>query len=715
MNFIFMIFLFLFSLSELKQAYFKLYKKLILGALDEFQKWNNAALIVQISVFKSRKSFLSTNANVKKNVIVRFFNSPNTESRFPTYVDANRFIQVQGIVNSLTKKGYIELAREFICKKCDSVVLLTGNYNNYFILTTPSICSRENCNGVMCVKPNVSFKKYAYSYQEVYLEEMNAQNSRKPRYLTVSVENDLVDYCSLGDDVVIVGTIEIRQKTTPLGKTVLNNFVLRANSIIKNENKVESLSEEQHYLINEEWNQIKISKNGEFGARDFLIKSMLPALYCMYLPKLAIALALCSCVDYDKNNKNRSQIHVLFVGEPGLAKSKLLQRAVELSSKGFFAGGYRVSKAGLTAGVTKVEGDDVYEAGILPLCDGGVCAIDEFNLMAEDDKSAIHEAMEQQTISITKAGVVATLRSRCAVIGALNPKNMKRLTTDSDSCIKFGLQPALLSRFDVIFVLRDECNRVWDEKVTDHVMKTETGILNQSDCWSTEHLKMHFLAARDTKSTLSSHALEILVAYFRKLSENTRSNSTRVTARCLDSLTRLTLAYSRLMLRQVATALDAVVVIILIMENTFDMGSVILPQNIIKKELPLGPTKSEVVTLLRGIGLPRMIDVVLSELQIADSNETKEPHKTISFETHIEQSQLSSPFGKKVESSVFINNSIAIEEKVSKEQPILNSIFEPKNYSLSINKSTELKQPNDDANQNDNNLFKEILDDFLEE
>lgn len=217
-------------------------------------------------------------------------------------------------------------------------------------MKTPSRCTKENCNGLICVKPNVSFKKYACSYQEIYLEEKNAQTSRKPRYLTVSVENDLVDYCSLGDDVVIVGTVEIRQKSAPLGKAVLNNFVLRANSIIKNENKVESLSEEQHYLINEEWSQIKNSKNGEFGARDFLMKSIMPALYCMYLPKLAIALALCSCVDYDKNNKNRSQVHVLLVGEPGLAKSKLLQRAVELSTKGFFAGGYRVSKAGLTAG-----------------------------------------------------------------------------------------------------------------------------------------------------------------------------------------------------------------------------------------------------------------------------------------------------------------------------------------------------------------------------
>lgn len=323
---------------------------MINAAASEFYKWNNAAIAVELFVFKSRRCFLSKHACIKENTVVRFFNIPVSEVRYPTHNDLNRFIQIQGIVNSFTKKGYVEHAREFICKKCNSSFLLTGNYNKYFVLTPPLFCTKAQCNGQVCVKPNISFKKYAHSYQELYLEEIVAKNSKKPKNLIVTIENNLVDCCSLGDEVTVVGTVEIRQRVVPLGKTVLSNFTVRANNVRKTDSLVDSLNEEQRYLVNDEWNIMKNSDKGEFGARDFLLQSIMPELYCMYLPKLSIALALCSCVDNYKTNKARSQAHVLFVGEPGLAKSKLLQRAVELSTKGFFAGGYRVSKAGLTAG-----------------------------------------------------------------------------------------------------------------------------------------------------------------------------------------------------------------------------------------------------------------------------------------------------------------------------------------------------------------------------
>lgn len=173
------------------------------------------------------------------------------------------------------------------------------------------------------------------------------------------------------------------------------------------------------------------------------------------------------------------------------------------------------------------------------------------------------------------------------------------------------------SRFDIIFVLKDDCNQIWDEKITKHVMNIETR-LDASKYWSTDHLKMHFLAARDTRSVLSDSALEILIAYFRKLAGNLKHNTTsRITARCLDSLTRLTLSYSKLLLKSIATALDAVTIIRLVMENIYEMGTIVFPFDVLKKDLPLGPTKQEIIEILYAIGLPGMIDQVLAELKIA--------------------------------------------------------------------------------------------------
>lgn len=366
------------------------------NAAVEFEKWNICAIAVQLLVFKSRTYFVSRDACVKEKIYVRFFNNPITESSFPTHQDVNRLVQIEGIVISLSKKGYVEYAQEYTCKKCNSGLVIHGEYGKHFSIKPPAFCSKNQCNGQMFVKPNVSFKKYAHAYQELFLEELDASN-QKTRQVTVTLEDDLIDCCNLGDDVIIVGTVENRQKPVSIGKVGNNTYPIKANSIRRKEKKVDSLNIEEKFYITDTWDAL-VSEKGEFGARDYLLQSLMPELYCMCLPKLAIALALCSCVE----STERSHVHLLLVGEPGLAKSKLLERAVELSPKGFFAGGYRVSKAGLTAGVSKVDGEDIYEAGILPLCDGGVCAIDEFNVMAEDDKSAIHEAMEQQTISLTK-------------------------------------------------------------------------------------------------------------------------------------------------------------------------------------------------------------------------------------------------------------------------------------------------------------------------
>ena len=173
-------------------------------------------------------------------------------------------------------------------------------------------------------------------------------------------------------------------------------------------------------------------------------------------------------------SRTRGDIHMMLVGDPGIAKSQLLRYVVKLSPRGVFASGRSASASGLTAAAVKDDMNDgrwTIEGGALVMADMGVAAVDEMDKMRTEDKSALHEAMEQQTISIAKAGIIATLKSRCALLGAANPK-YGRFDRYEGLADQINMPPALLSRFDLIFVLLDTPNHSLDSRIANHILQS---------------------------------------------------------------------------------------------------------------------------------------------------------------------------------------------------------------------------------------------------
>lgn len=224
--------------------------------------------------------------------------------------------------------------------------------------------------------------------------------------------------------------------------------------------------------------------------------------------------------------------------------------------------------------------------------------------MRETDRTSIHEAMEQQTISMAKAGIVCKLNTRCAILAAANPKNLHAMSEpESTSSVNIGIATPLLSRFDLVFILRDERIPEWDEAISDHLLAqvttgyTELCLSRDSDIWSTHKLQMHFAAISQVQPKLTPIASAILSSYYRKCRSDPERDQGRTTIRLLDSLNRLAEAHARLVFREEVNAIDAIVTIRL-MESTFGFGRIVKPYDVIKEELPLGPDDEEIKCIL---------------------------------------------------------------------------------------------------------------------
>lgn len=220
--------------------------------------------------------------------------------------------------------------------------------------------------------------------------------------------------------------------------------------------------------------------------------------------------------------------------------------------------------------------------------------------MRESDRASIHEAMEQQKISMAKAGIVCKLRTRCAILAAANPKNLYSMSEpDGPSTLNIGIASPLLSRFDLVFILRDERNPDWDNLIADHFLNYCS--TSDSTLWNNEKLQSHFAAVRNIHPRMSNEANMILGAYYKACRSDLNRDPARTSVRLLDSLNRLAEAHARLVFRETVIALDAVMVIKL-MESSYGFGRILKPFDVIKEKLPLGPDVdniSEVYDILR--------------------------------------------------------------------------------------------------------------------
>jgi replicative DNA helicase Mcm len=291
----------------------------------------------------------------------------------------------------------------------------------------------------------------------------------QPQRLTAYIEDDLTGKLSPGDRVTLNGILRENIKSQGSQKSTLFEIFLSAVSFERKQDEYEEIK-----IDEEDEERILATSKDPALFRNF-IASIAPTIFGMEEEKEALCLQLFGGVTkvLPDQTRIRGDIHIMLVGDPGTAKSQLLRYMRNLAPRAIYTSGKASTAAGLTAAAVRDEfgeGRWTLEAGALVLADRGLAAIDELDKMSEQDRSSMHEAMEQQSISIAKAGITATLQARCAILGAANPK-LGRFHEHSLMVEQIDLPPALFSRFDIIFSIIDKPDSIWDAKLAEHILK----------------------------------------------------------------------------------------------------------------------------------------------------------------------------------------------------------------------------------------------------
>ena len=526
---------------------------------------------------KNHQLIKTKDGRVAEHINIRFVNLPKkTGIRHIRSDDINKFITVEGILRKITEVRPRIVNAVFRCPGGH----ITEKKQGYGQFIEPDGCATDGC----------TFKKlelipkrsWFVDSQKIRIQEQpeGLRGGEQPQTLDLDVTDDLTGMVAPGDRVVMNGILRSMQRITHGSKHTIFDIYLECNSIEVAEKEFEEVEIDEKA----EEEIIAISKDPQVYRN--IVNSIAPTIYGNDDVKEAIALQLFGGImkEMPDGSHLRGDIHVLLIGDPGIAKSQLLRYVIKLSPRGIYTSGQSSTSAGLTATAVKDEFGDgrwTLEAGALVLADMGVAAVDEMDKMQKEDRSALHEAMEQQTISVAKAGITATLKSRCALLGAANPK-YGRFDDFAPISDQINMPASLLSRFDLIFVMTDKPDKKRDNAIANHILKAHSiGELIQQhrknpiegvdDDYITEQLKpvtpaidptlfrkYVAYAKRTCYPILSEEAKTALIAYYMNLRDIADSSKpVPVTARQLEALVRLAEASARVRLSPKIEQADA--------------------------------------------------------------------------------------------------------------------------------------------------------------
>ncbi|WIA40343.1 hypothetical protein OEZ86_013710 [Tetradesmus obliquus] len=434
---------------------------------------------------------------------------------------------LRGTVTRMSHVRPLIVEMTFTCNKCGSSVSAAMPDGRF---TPPTRCSGDSCRSRAFTPDRCSAR--CIDWQKLRLQELlgadQQQQGKVPRSVEVELKQDLVGSCVVGDVVTVLGLVKVlatgdtKTSGPPGGKKQApkqNLFLIYVDalSLVNNKRAAKAVpdaaaaaGEQQTPQVVEQQLQLQRQLSAaasaapnmpDFTLKDLqfiltfteayegdqlrqLVSALCPTIYGHELVKAGLLLSLFGGVRKHGTSNNRvpirGDINLLLVGDPGLGKSQLLQAAAAAAPRGLYICGNTCTTAGLTVSVVRdaVSGDCMFEAGAVVLADRGVCCVDEFDKMPNEHQ-ALLEAMEQQEVSVAKAGLVASLPARTSIIAAGNPVggHFDRGKTVQEN---LKLSQAMLSRFDVIFVLLDRPDELMDQALSEHIMALHSGLADRA-------------------------------------------------------------------------------------------------------------------------------------------------------------------------------------------------------------------------------------------
>ena len=523
-----------------------------------------------IAVFSKLRMRDPEYADQVKRVHVRFRGLPGeTPLRRIGAEHIGRLIMVNGIIVRATAVLPLLIRSAYRCTSCGEMILLEQTDQ---FLRTPTEC--PSCNrrrGFELVpKESVFIDSQRLTIQE-RPEELPA--GQLPRQINVELRDDIVDLARPGDRASLTGHLGLLQRRGRGGVLRVFDFVLEANNIDVSGREMELLEitpedeEEIRDLASDPWIHRRV------------LQSIAPSIYGLDHIKEAIMYLLFSGVTKELPDvRIRGDINVLLVGDPGTGKSQLLQYASRIAPRGLYTAGRGSTAAGLTAAVVKEggTGNFILEAGALVLSDKGICCIDEMDKMRDEDRVAIHPAMEQQIVSIAKGGIVATLNARTSILAAANP-TLGRYNPYQTIAQNISLPITILSRFDLIFVLRDLPESEKDARMAEHILGLHRAAGTPvTSPISTDMLRKYISYSKRINPVITDEVVDSFGSFYVKMRsaslEGGEASAISITARQLESLVRLAEARARAHLRAEVTVEDAEAVIALMQRSLEQVG-----------------------------------------------------------------------------------------------------------------------------------------------
>ena len=458
------------------------------------------------------------------------------------------------------------LAKELTYKCLDKHI------SKFTLLDGMSLDKAVKCQSPKCPYTNLAIvaeESRFIDFQIVRLQELpeDLPPGQLPHYVNVSMKQDLVDYARPGDRIILTGIVRIEQERVSgvkQSESALYRLRMDGNNIefiggrgIKGTRRTEreEISPDEQKIIR------TLSKNPDIYDR--LIASFAPHIRGHELFKEAILLLIVGSTQraLSDGSKVRGDINVFLVGDPGTAKSEMLKFCARIAPRGLYTSGRGSTAAGLTAAVVRdASGIFMLEAGAVVLGDQGLVCIDEFDKMRPEDRSALHEVMEQQSASIAKGGIVATLNARTSILAAANPMfgkydPFKNLTEN------VNLPIPLLTRFDLVFVVRDIPHEEKDRQIAQHILSQHgTSGTDTTSLIDVDILTKYLAYAKRNDPVLTKEAENKIMEFYLKMRSvegEDKEKMITITPRQLEGLIRLSTARARILLKNQVEEDDA--------------------------------------------------------------------------------------------------------------------------------------------------------------